>query len=203
MPPSHQISTFNKFKLLTELEIEKYILKSPSTTCPLDPIPTNLLKICIKEAIPVISQLLNKCLETGTMPQPYKEALVIPLLKKKNLDVDFKNFRPISNLPFLSKVLERIVIDQMSQHCETAELNEKMQSAYRRGHSTETALLKVCDDILRGFEKQHVTIMALLDLSAAFDTVDHAIFLDRLSKDFGIGGHPLDWMKSYLSNRSQ
>ena len=137
------------------------------------------------------------------MPQPFKEALVIPLLKKKNLDVDFKNFRPISNLPFLSKALERIVIDQMSQHCESAALNEKMESAYRRGHSTETALLKVCDDILRGFEKQQVTIMALLDLSAAFYTVDHAIFLDRLSKDSGIGGHSLDWMKSYLSNRSQ
>ncbi len=91
----------------------------------------------------------------------------------------------------------------MSKHCEDLELNEKMQSAYRRGHSTETALLKVCDDILRGFEKQHVTSMALLDLSAAFDTVDHTIFLNRLSTDFGIEGRALDWMKSYLSSRSQ
>ena len=78
-----------------------------------------------------------------------------------------------------------------------------MQSAYRRGHSTDTALLKVCDDILRGFEKQHVTCMAMLDISAAFDTVDHWIFLTRISTDFGIEGCAIDWMKSYLSDRSQ
>ena len=81
------------------------------------------------------------------MPSAFKEALVIPLLKKPNADIELKIFRPISNLPFLSKVLERIVIDQMSAHCDKHRLNEKMQSAYRRGHSTETALLKVCNDI--------------------------------------------------------
>ncbi len=88
-PPVHKpISipdelVFNKFKFATDLKIEKYILKSPSTTCPLDPIPTDLLKMCIKETLPVIVLLLNRCLETGTMPQPFKEALVIPLLKKR------------------------------------------------------------------------------------------------------------------------
>ena len=147
--------------------------------------------------------LINNCLNTGTVPQLFKKALVIPLLKKNNLDIGFKNYRPISNLPFLSKVLERIAIDQMSKHCEDLDLNEKMQSAYRRGYSTETALLKVCDDILRGFEKQHVTSMALLDLSAAFDTVDHTIFLRRLSTDFGIEGRAQVLMKAYLSGRSQ
>ena len=91
----------------------------------------------------------------------------------------------------------------MSKHCERSNLNEKMQSAYRRGHSTETALLKVCDDILRGLENQQVTMMALLDLSAAFDTVDHTIFLRRLATEFGIEARALDWMKSYLSDRSQ
>ena len=78
-----------------------------------------------------------------------------------------------------------------------------MQSAYRRGHSTETALLKVCNDILLNIDQQQVTIMALLDLSAAFDIVHHTIFLDRLAKDFGIEGTPLAWMASYLSNRTQ
>ena len=194
---------FCSFKLLSEEEIRKYILKSPSTTCLLDPIPTDLLKLCLNETLPTITKLVNRCLETGTMPQHFKEALVIPLLKKKNLDIEFKNFRPISNLSFLSKILERIVIDQLSQHCDKHELNEKKQSAYRRGHSTETALLKVCDDILRGFENRQVTSLAMLDLSAAFDTVDHSIFLKRLSTDFGIEGRALEWMKSYLSGRSQ
>ena len=120
---------FTQFELLTEQEVERYIRTSPSTTCPLDPIPTDLLKVCMKETLPVITQLLNKCLATGKMPRPFKEALVIPLLKKKNLEIQFKNFRPISNLPFLSKVLERVVIHQLSTHCERLSLNVKMQSA--------------------------------------------------------------------------
>ena len=99
--------------------------------------------------------------------------------------------------------MERIAIEQMSKHCEDLDLTEPMQSAYRRGFSTETALLKVCDDILQGFEKQQVSSMALLDLSAAFDTVDHAIFLNRLSTDYAIEGRPREWMKSYLSDRYQ
>ena len=82
-------------------------------------------------------------------------------------------------------------------------MNENLQSAYRRNHSTETALLKVCDDILKNVENQRITIMALLDLSAAFDTVDHKIFLNRLFSDFGIEGKALSWMASYLSKRSQ
>ena len=77
--------------------------------------------------LPVITQLLNKCLATGKMPRPFKEALVIPLLKKKNLEIQFKNFRPISNLPFLSKVLERVVIHQLSTHCERLSLNVKLK----------------------------------------------------------------------------
>ena len=137
------------------------------------------------------------------MPTLFKQALVTPLLKKPNADIVLKNYRPVSNLPFLSKVIERIVIDQMSSHCQQNNLNEKMQSAYRPHHSTETGLLKVTNDILRSFDRQEVTIMALLDLSAAFDTVDHSLFINRLASDYGINGSLLAWMSSYLSQRSQ
>ena len=192
-----------RFTPLSEEEIERYIRKSPSTTCALDPIPTDILKHCLKELLPIITLLINRSLSTGIMPSAFKQALVIPLLKKPNADIEPKNFRPVSNLPFLSKVIERIVIDQMSAHCQLHNLNQALQSAYRCHHSTETALLKVTNDILQGFDRQNATIMALLDLSAAFDTVNHAIYIDRLSSDYGFEGAPLSWMSSYLSQRSQ
>ena len=80
---------------------------------------------------------------------------------------------------------------------------EPFQSAYRANHSTETALLRVFNDILRSMDQQKVTILVLLDLSAAFDTVDHNILLHRLHTRFGISGTALDWFKDYLSNRRQ
>ena len=190
-------------KLLEFKQLNQDIRKSPSTTCALDPLPTDILKCCLDELLPVITSLVNQSLSTGTMPSSFKQALVVPLLKKPNASIESKNFRPVSNLTFLSKVIERIVIDQMSAHCEHHNLNEKLQSAYRRHHSTETSLLKVTDDIFRNFDRQEVTIMALLDLSAAFDTVDHAIYIDRLASEYGIEGTPQKWMSSYLSHRSQ
>ena len=121
--------------------------------------------------LPVLARIINKCLSTGLVPSAFREVLVIPLLKKSNAQTVLKNFRPISNLPFLSKILEKVAIDQMSSYCETRNLNEPLQSAYRRGHSTKTALLKICNDILSNMDKDEVTTMAMLDLSAAFDTV--------------------------------
>ena len=114
-----------------------------------------------------------------------------------------KNLRPISNLQFVSKITERAVFDQVYSHMTDNELFPVLQSAYRKGHSTETALLRVVNDILSNMNKQHVSILVLLDLSAAFDTVDHAILLRRLETSFGITDAALAWFSSYLSGRSQ
>ena len=132
-----------------------------------------------------------------------KQALVTPLLKKPSLDLILKNYRPISNLPFVGKLLERCVIDQLLEHICTNNLMEPLQSAYRPHHSTETALLKVKTDILKAMDNQEVACLVLLDLSAAFDTVDHKILLERLENYFGITRSALRWIKSYLTNRSQ
>ena len=129
--------------------------------------------------------------------------MVFPLLKKPGLDVIFKNFRPVSNLSFVSKLIERTVFNQIHGHLVCNNLYPAAQSAYRRNHSTETALLKVMNDILLNMNKQHVTILVLLDLSAAFDTVDHSILLNRLSSKLGLNGTALAWFRSYLSGRSQ
>ena len=124
--------------------------------------------------------------------------------KKANLDPNcLRNYRPISNLPFLSKVPERIVLKQFLQHLESHSVLEPFQSAYRKCHSTETALLRVVNDLLQASDTGHVSILSLIDLSAAFDTTDHGILINRLHATFGCSGKVLDWFTSYLTCRTQ
>ena len=134
----------------------------------------------------------------------WKNALVRPLLKKPGLDhTILKNFRPISNLQFVSKLTEKAVAKQITEHMSTHGLFPSLQSAYRKYHSTETALLKVKNDLLLNMNNGHVTILVLLDLSAAFDTVDHDLLLQKLQSVIGIQGTALSWFQSYLGERSQ
>ena len=142
-------------------------------------------------------------LDSGHFPSSWREALVLPILKKTGLDTVFKNYRPVSNLSFISKVTERAVFIQIDNHMKKHDLYPLLQSAYRKNHSTETALLKVTNDILMKINSQHAVLLVLLDLSAAFDTVDHSLLLRRLQTSFGISGAPLDWFTSYLTARRQ
>ena len=114
-----------------------------------------------------------------------------------------KNYRPVSNLQYISKLTEKAVFRQTHSHMTINSLYSELQSSYRQHHSTETALLKVMNDVLLNMNSQKVTLMVLLDFSAAFDTVNHDILLERLDKDIGICGVTLDWFRSYLSNRCQ
>ena len=116
-------------------------------------------------------------MQTGVFPQDLKEAVVKPLLKKANLELIDKNYRPVSNLEFMGKTIEHAVTSQLTQHISENSLLEPMQSAYRSGHSTETALLKVKTDLLHAIDHQEVVCLILLDLSSAFDTVDHCMLL--------------------------
>ena len=114
-----------------------------------------------------------------------------------------KNLCPVSNLAYVSKLIEGAVFNQTYDHLVWSGLYPLLQSAYRKYHSTETALVKVANDILLNMNSQRVPLLVLLDLSAAFDTVDHSILLQRLMADFGIRGKALGWFSSYLSGRSQ
>ena len=114
-----------------------------------------------------------------------------------------KNYRPVSNLSYLSKIIEEAAGRQMAQHLEKNSLNEMFQSAYKKGHSTETALISVFDNILTGMDKPNSALLiAMLDMSAAFDTVNHEILIKRLNMTFGITGKALQWFKSYLTDRT-
>ena len=138
------------------------------------------------------------------MPGQFKKALVRPSLKKLSLDASVKlNHRPVSNLSFLSKLLEKAVYVQLDQHLTANKLLPTTQCAYRKFHSTETCLLKMSNDILSALDKGMSTLLVTLDISAAFDTVDHQMLLSRYESRFGISGVPLAWMTCYLKNRSQ
>ena len=148
---------------------------SSSKSCDLDPIPTSVLKNCLDILITPITEIINISMETSTFPQNFKEAHVRPLLKKTSLPKnELKNYRPVSNLSFISKILEKIVANRLQAHIKNNHLCNPLQSVYRRHHSTESALLKVHNDIIISMDKGEVTALTLLDLSAAFDTIDHA-----------------------------
>ena len=198
--PSH----FRNFKSATEEEIRKVLLSSPTKSCTLDPWPTFLVKEFINILLPSITKLVNHSLVEGFFPSRLKKAIVTPLIKKPSLSKDeLKNYRPVSGLCFISKLVERVVANQIKQHMIGNNLGNCYQSAYKSGHSTETALLCIKNDVHISLSKGLPTALVLLDLSAAFDTVDHGILLDRLSSWFGFGGVVLDWFSSYLSGRVQ
>ena len=143
-------------------------------------------------------------METSYVPRDFKCARIRLLLKNPGLDPDvLKHYRPMSSLPFISKVLENVVDARLERHLVINSLHERSQSAYRKFHSTESALLKVQNDILHSLDQGCISVLVLLDLSAAFDTIDHGVLLHRLEHCFGISGKPLSWMTSYLADRYQ
>lgn len=200
----HPGDEMNDFSQVTEDDIRKIIEQAAPKSCCLDPVPTKLIKACLDILLPLITRIINQSLSTSTVPKAFKLAAITPILKKANLIVEIlKNFRPIANLPFLSKVLEKVANKQLLHHKDIHGLREKFASAYRAFHSTETALLMIQHDLLLSLDKKQCVIMVMLDLSAAFDTVNHEQLLNRLHTTFGIRGNAHSWVKSYLTDRRQ
>ena len=195
---------FDDFRSLSADDVITLVRTLPDKQCASDPLPTSLLKENVDILAPFLVELFNRCLSSGSVPSLFKSAFVTPLIKKSNLDPsDTRSYRPISNLSVLSKLLERLVARQFIDYLNLSGLLPELQSAYRAFHSTETAVLKVLADILREVDAGNLVVLVLLDLSAAFDTVDHATLLERLKTSYGLGGTVLDWFTSYLSGRTQ
>jgi hypothetical protein len=192
------------FNTITEEDILKIITATPSKSCQLDPIPTWLLKKVITPLVPAITDVVNMSIQSNSVPLLLKKALVTPVIKKPSLDKGtLKNYHPVSNLPFISKILEKAVLAQVTDHMVLHDLYCPVQSAYRPLHSTETALLKIVNDIFLALDSGKSVILCLLDLSAAFDTIDHGILVSRLQSRIGIEATALQWFESYLDNRYQ
>lgn len=197
-------AVFEDFKPVSLTLLSEVVQHMKPTNCPLDIVPARIVKEVFNTAIgSSLLTLINLCLSLGCVPAAFKHAVVRPLLKKPNLDPSvLSNFRPVSHLPFLSKVLEKVVFIQLQAFMQKNSVLEKFQSGFRSRHSTESALLRVHNDIALSVDAGSPAVLVLLDLTAAFDTVDHAVLLSRLEHCVGIRGLALQWFSSYLADRS-
>ena len=159
----------HNFQQITLDQVKRFATKTSSKSCELDPIPASVLKTCLPVILPTLTSIINMSLMTGKMPHALKVAVLRPRLKKQDADAEqLQNFRPISNLKFVSKLIEKAVALQLNEHILKHHLGETFQSAYKRFHSTETALVRVHNDILTAIDNNNSVILLLLDLSAAF-----------------------------------
>ena len=153
--------------------------------------------------LPAITNIVNLSLSSSTIPQQFKDA-VTPILKKASLNPEIlKIYRPVSNLPYISKIIEKAASLQISSHLEKNDLSDIYQSAYKKQHSIETALVRVQNDLLMALDSGCSVILRMMDLSAAFDTIHHSIMLHRLFFRFGTKEKALKWFESYLSDHRQ
>ena len=168
---------------------------------PRDFVSTTLVKDCSSVFSVIITRLANLSFTEGVFPSSFKTAQISPRLKKAGLDpLVPSSYRPISNLNTISKILERLYLARLVPHVSPSIC--PLQSAYRQHHSTETALLKIVNDIFETVDSGCTTVLVALDLSAAFDLIDHAALVKRLEHTFGVRGAALDWLRSYLNTRS-
>jgi hypothetical protein len=200
----HTPPSLTQFSPATPEEVKRIISNSKATTCRLDPMPTSFLKLFVDFLVPYLTYVINLSFEESHIPFSLKKALILPLLKKPGLDIDtLANFRPVSNLSYLSKLIERVIASRILEHMSINNLHEIFQSSYKQFHSVETALLRVQSDILTALDDRKCVLLIMLDLSAAFDTIDHPTLLTRLKSVLGISGKALKWLASYLSDRTQ
>ena len=195
------ITPLKNFEPTTVDEVTTIIKEMKTKSCELDFLPTSLLKKALPNVINTITRIMNVSLEQGVFPDSWKMAIIRPLLKKLGLELITSNYRPVSNLPFLSKVLEKVVLARYNNHCDRHNLIPSFQSAYRPKHSCETSMVKLVNDLLCLMERKEATAVAVIDLSAAFDMVDRNILFNLLHETFGIGDKALRWFQSYLENR--
>ena len=191
------------FKPATVAELQEILKTSGIKTSFHDILPASVLKQVIDSLLPYICKLVNKSLSTGSV-EGLKEAVINPLLKKAGIDPEMlKNYRPVSDLLFLSKLIERVVDRRLFDHMSMNNLHCKYEHGYKKFHSTETLLLPLVNNTLLSLDSGLAVIWILIDLSAAFDTVDIDLELHILESEIGICGTALDWFRSFLKGRQQ
>lgn len=197
--PSFDDLQFNIFDQITAVDLNKMSIKCSSA----DPAPTNFVRKVLPSLVPTMVEMINSSFTTGVFPNALKDATLIPIIKDKKADVNqLKNYRPISLLSYISKVLEGLAAKQLSNYIVGHNLGNLRQSAYKTGHSVETTLLALQSELLEVLDRGNVAFLVLMDLSAAFDTVNHDLLIDIMNNAYHITGKPLEWFRSYLSGRT-
>ena len=201
--PVSSCEPLNSFDFVTDSDIRIILTDFGIKSSITDSLPSSLMSHNKELLIPYLTNLVNTSLMNASM-DGLKEAVVTPILKNHKLDPNsMSNYRPISNLPFVSKLIERVVLKQLNFHMLNNNLLSDDQFGYKKFHSTETLLLKLVSDTYNAIDKDFGIVVICIDFSAAFDTVDHNKLLSILEYDFNIGGSALNWFRSYFSNRSQ
>lgn len=196
--PNHSPFVINQF---AACDVKKSILSISSNAVGSDSVSRNMIVPILDDILPILCHLLNSSVSQSAVPSCWKEAQIVPIPKKPN-PKSLSEYRPISILPFLSKVLERLIHSQLSHFLNRNNLLNPLQSGFRPGHSTVTALVKITDDIRLGMENQLLTVLTLLDFSNAFNAVDFDILLASL-RSINISPSAIDWFRSYLYGRRQ
>ena len=193
----------DKFRKVSQIEMEAILKSVKKKTSKQDPIPSDYINLCLKHLIPIFTHITNTVFETNNFPKSLKHAYITPIMKdnSKNMD-DVSNYRPVSSLPFMMKVIEKGIFNQIDNHITTHELHASHQSAYKRFNCCETATIKIFGDIQKMIFQGLNVALITLDSSAAFDTVDHVILLNKLKNEYGIRDQALGLIKSYLENRT-
>ena len=188
---------------MSQLTVKECILISAPKSCELDTISYKLLIECLESILPSLTDLFSSSHASWIFPRCFNSAIVTPILKNRCLDHnDLNNYRPDSNICFIAKILEKLVLSHASSILNSHNQYNICQSAHRLGNSTETALLKVVNDLFLSPIKGNISVLALLDFSSAFDTSDHPILVHRLHTDFGLTDTVLQWFSSYLTDRT-
>lgn len=197
--------TFNfppfKFQPLTSFDVEKAVLSISSNAIGSDNISRKMILPILNIISPILAHIFNNSLNSCIYPDTWKDAKLIPLPKKSN-PATYSDFRPIAILPFLSKVMEKTVLNQLNKYMEDNNLHNTSQSGFRPGHSTTTVLVKVTDDTRFAMDNGQLTVLSLIDFSNAFNTVDHDVLLSLL-KTINISQTVVNWFQSYLDGRRQ
>ena len=189
------------FEPVFDALVRKIIVSISSRAVGCDGIGRDLLIPILDYILPIITHILNFSLSSGEFPTAWKQAFIVPIPKIQNPS-EFSHYRPISILPFLSKVLEKVVQFQLLRFLRSHQLLNQFQSGFRPAHSTCTALIKIMDDIRKGMDSGQLTLLALLDFSNAFNCVDHEILISIL-KSLNVSNEVLLWFRSYLDGRNQ
>ena len=190
-------STTFSFIGIDDLDVVKHIIKIKSNAVGCDNLDPQFLKGILPKILPFITHIFNTIITTSTFPQLWKKSKIIPISKSTN------EYRPIAIVPFLSKVFESIIHEQISIHLSKNKLITNFQSGYRTGHSCVTALLNVSEEIRSEIDQNNVIVLTLLDFSKAFDTIDHNILFFKLKHFFNFDETAINLLNSYISERSQ
>ena len=152
--------------------------------------------------LPVLLRIVNHSITTGSFNRLWKLSTIVPLQKKVGSNTSLANYRPVNNLPFLSKIVEKVILKQLQSHIDEHQLLTPRLCAYRLGYNTKSVILKMTNDVLLSMDLQCVTPLVAIDLSVAFDTVNHSIMISVLERRFGITNKALKWFHEYLRDRS-